>query len=1008
MVPEQVALTALLDSIPCRVSMDPVPEGAISLVTCDSRQAGDGALFVALRGTHHDGHDFLAQVRESGCRAVVVEKKSGCEQLDFLTGICVITVDDSRQAYGLLAAEFYGRPAQGMTVVGITGTNGKTTSTYLLETVCQGLGKKVGVIGTISYRYDDLSGKQIYCDAPLTTPDPIQLQSLLREMKDNGVNLVLMEVSSHGLSQGRLGGIEFDVGVFTNLSHDHLDYHGTMAQYLAAKTLLFKKYLKAGGAAVLPADFGHDDGLADQFDELVACCRKKGCHVVRCGGTGDDDVRLLESSSTVTGSRLTLMYGEDRLSLTSPLVGEFNVENLVTAAGCCRVLGYPGQEVALYLKTASGAPGRLQRIAPGRDTGSPVVFVDFAHTPDALEKVLETLQKLKHRRLITVFGCGGDRDEGKRPLMGRVAAERSDLVIVTDDNPRSEDPKSITNAILAGIRETGMELLEVTAQYSLKENGCLVIPQREQAIETSLSAAGVGDIVLVAGKGHEPYQLCGGKKRFFDDSLEVEKLLCNWRYEDLESALEVERTTKGEDIDLSGQIVTDSRQVSTGDVFVALVGDRFDGHDFIKDVENRGAACLVVSDSAVVQEATVSCLLVKDTEKALGDLAAWRRKLMKKIANPVVAAITGSSGKTTVKEMTGSIFGCHWLSKVDGEPDRILKTQGNFNNLIGLPLSLLPIGPEHRAVILEMGMNRPGEIRRLAEIADPGIGCIVNVHGAHLEGLGTIEAVADAKEELWAGLNKDATLVVNLDDPRLVARVARYKQKKITFSLAPPEKAEQDRLWASSIKTDEKGRISFTLHVGEQQRQVAIKILGRHNISNGLAAAAIAHGAGVAIDEIAAGLEAFEPVAKRMEVVQRADGLTVINDTYNANPASMKAALDILAERPENLRIAILGDMLELGEESVEAHGHIGTYAAKAELDYLGLYGDMKDHTAAGAVAGGMEGKRVRCFSRKNEAGPWLEKIVEDNPARKGWVLVKGSRGMELETVVEEILGACL
>ena len=397
----------------------------------------------------------------------------------------------------------------------------------------------------------------------------------------------------------------------------------------------------------------------------------------------------------------------------------------------------------------------MQRIAvdDGGAQGKPVVFVDYAHTPDALQKVLAALAALPHRELFCLFGCGGDRDQGKRPVMGRIAAELSDVVVITDDNPRSEPPETITVQIAAGVAGAGMfsRPVDWLTERARGEKGCVVISRREEAIAAVIRAAGRDDIVLIAGKGHENYQLSRGEKRFFDDCLEAREALSAWTIDAI-----VEATggigPEGPPFRLLGRVSTDSRMVGRDEIFVALEGDRFDGHDFISQVVEKGAGCLVVMRRIEERYAGhIPQVIVPDTQRALGDMAGYRRRLIGRLSAPMVIGLTGSCGKTTVKEMTAAILQRHWPAGPDNPEDCVLKTVGNYNNLIGMPLSLLPLGVKHRAAVMEMGMNRPGELARLAEIAEPDISCITNIYAAHLEGLHSLEGVARAKEELFAG-----------------------------------------------------------------------------------------------------------------------------------------------------------------------------------------------------------------------------------------------------------------
>jgi UDP-N-acetylmuramoyl-tripeptide--D-alanyl-D-alanine ligase len=433
-------------------------------------------------------------------------------------------------------------------------------------------------------------------------------------------------------------------------------------------------------------------------------------------------------------------------------------------------------------------------------------------------------------------------------------------------------------------------------------------------------------------------------------------------------------------------ISTDSRTVGAGDLFLALAGERFDGHGFIEGAVRKGAAGVVVSR---IPEPLppVTVILVKDTLQALGDLAAFRRNLLSHLK---VLAITGSSGKTSVKEMTAAILAQRY---------RILKTQGNFNNLVGLPLSLLPVGYGHDAAVLEMGMNQPGEIARLTEIADPDLGCITNIQAAHLAGLGSIEGVARAKGELYAGLKSWGSLVVNRDDRRVWKLARRCQQNKIVFGTHP-----EAFIRATHILNRGEQGMAFTLHIGKERTRVQLKVFGRHNVMNGLAAASLAYGVGLRLPEIAAGLAGFQSCGQRFQV-QEIGGLKVVNDTYNANPGSVLAALEALQGLSRDRRTVVaMGDMLELGRQSMAAHRFVGEAVARLGFDYLFTVGEYGPELLAAARKAGMPADRLQQFEDKKELAATLQQLRRQGRLLPGdWLLIKGSRGMRMEKIIAEL-----
>lgn len=431
-------------------------------------------------------------------------------------------------------------------------------------------------------------------------------------------------------------------------------------------------------------------------------------------------------------------------------------------------------------------------------------------------------------------------------------------------------------------------------------------------------------------------------------------------------------------------VSTDTRTIKKGDLFLALTGANFDGAEFALDAVRKGAGGIIV-ETVPDQEVHVPVIQVDDALKALGDLAAYRRA---EVADLNVVAITGSSGKTTVKEMTAAILGQEY---------NVLKTAGNFNNLIGMPLSLLPVNNLHDVAVLEMGMNRPGEIARMTEIADPDIACIVNVQAAHLAGLGSLEGVANAKGEIFAGCSSWAKLCVNYDDKMVRSLARKMHQDQISYG-----RHSKAMVRATHVKNMGEKGMAFTLHIGNERVRLQIGVMGEHNVSNSLAAAAIAHASGLEISRIVVGLEKFKAVDKRMQIIN-IGGLKVINDCYNANPASMMAAFDaVQAMRGEHKTIAVLGDMLELGDASEKAHRRLGEMVACKGFDYLLVYGEYSKIVAQGAMDASMTLRQVHRLPDKESILQTIFECMEEKSFGKGdYFLVKGSRGMCMEKIVE-------
>jgi UDP-N-acetylmuramoyl-L-alanyl-D-glutamate--2,6-diaminopimelate ligase len=494
-------MTTLLEALPEKTVLGTLPD-AVCGVAYDSRRVGPGELFVAVPGLRQDGRGFIADALGRGAAAVVFEGP------DPLGGTATgrIGVPSSREALARLADAYHGHPSWRLTVIGITGTNGKTTTSYLVEALLRAAGRKTGVVGTIQYRIGTET-----LPAGQTTPEAVELQSLLARMVAQGVAAVAMEVSSHALALHRVDGIEFDAAVFTNLTQDHLDFHGTLQEYRQAKARLFR-LLGASRKPRRAAIINGDDPAAAR---MVEAAGGGATTVITFGMSAPAQVRPRTFSSGLGGIALEAETPRGVVRVSSALVGEHNVMNLLGAIGVGVALALEPEAIGRALSGVSTVAGRFERVEAGQPF---LVVVDYAHTPDALERTLGTARKLvaPGGRLGAVFGCGGDRDRGKRPLMGEIATRLADRVWVTSDNPRSERPEAIIAEIVAGIPREALDR-HVT------------MPDRKAAIRSALEWARPGDVMVIAGKGHETYQIVGSEVLPFDDRAIAREVLAERR-----------------------------------------------------------------------------------------------------------------------------------------------------------------------------------------------------------------------------------------------------------------------------------------------------------------------------------------------------------------------------------------------------------------------------------------------------------------------------------------------
>lgn len=482
-----MTLRELLADMPITTikSGGPLLERKVEGVTKDSREVREGYVFFATGSSK----PYLSRALEQKASAIVSD--------ELLPGDipCLVVTDNVRLLLARTAARFYGFPSRQLSVTGITGTNGKTTITYLAESIVHAAGGKAGVIGTISYRYNGRTLK-----ASNTTPESVDIQSLLRAMKDEGVDHAVMEVSSHALDQHRVEDVDFDRAIFTNLTHDHLDYHKDFTRYREAKGLLFHRYLRQSVKERKYAIINIDDESAPYVKPAFPVT------TLTYSVVKDADAHLVDCKEAIGGLTMEISVRGRRVSLSTPLIGRFNVSNMLAAVLFGQSAGVPLDVIRKGIESLPGVPGRLERVPCERPTS---IFVDYAHTPDALKKTIETLNHVRSGRLIVVFGCGGDRDRTKRPVMGRIVSRLADFAVITSDNPRSEDPFAIMDEIRSGVTGSSFKVIE----------------NRRDAIAEALAMAGENDVVLVAGKGHEDYQIIGNTTHPFSDRAVIEECL---------------------------------------------------------------------------------------------------------------------------------------------------------------------------------------------------------------------------------------------------------------------------------------------------------------------------------------------------------------------------------------------------------------------------------------------------------------------------------------------------
>lgn len=935
-------------------------DAEITGITDDTRKIAEGNIFICVKGNTFDGHDSAAEMLQKGAAAIV------CDH-DLKLGSSQIIVPDTRKFYGLLTAAWFGHPEKELILIGITGTNGKTTMATMIHHILTHAGAKAGLIGTAG----TLAGTEPIerDESTPTTPKVFELYSIFRSMIEKGCKYCVMEVSSFALEQNRIGPAVYTAAVFTNLTQDHLDYHHTMENYYLAKKRLFTDHCKL-------AFVNTEDKYGKRLYGEITCQK------FSYGINGGTSVYASYIKCVDGATKFWFCFPGKSFPFTLKMMGSYNISNATAAIAVCSKLNVPMDKIVDAVNCFNGVRGRCEMIPTHRDF---YIVCDYAHSPDALENMLPAIKEHTTGRLICLFGCGGDRDRAKRPLMAKAAAKYADYLIITSDNPRNEEPDAIIDEIITGLDGAGK------IPYDR-------ITDRREAIFHAVEIAQKGDVIVLAGKGHEDYQILrGGVHIHFDEReicAEALKALENPEIDistELCSGMSIDEicaATGGTRENISsarrminaGSISSDTRTICPGSIFIAFKGARFDGHNFVEDAINKGAVAAITNHPVK----DFPCIVVEDTAKAILQIAGhYRNKFSTKIVG-----ITGSVGKTTTKEMTALALSSEYNT---------LKTEGNHNNEIGMPFTLLKLTPAHKAAVIEMGMSHFGEIDRLSRTCRPNIAVITNIGWSHVENLGSREGILKAKLEILNGTEPGAPLIINGDDDMLYPLKDTITDRKVITCGIVNGKCEYT---AADITSDESS-ISFSIiHGGEKECSVTLPCIGNHHVLDALIAYAAGIEAGCDGAKIAKKLSEFHLDGLRQHIEKRRNQ-TVIIDCYNAAPASMKAAIDVLCEiepAPGGKRVAVLGDMLELGSRSPELHEEVGEYAVLKGVDMLVCYGEYAKYIAKKADEMGMH---CGCSQDKDMVVNYLNFKLSDGDV----VLFKASRGMHMEEIISAYYG---
>ncbi|MDO4435178.1 MAG: UDP-N-acetylmuramoyl-L-alanyl-D-glutamate--2,6-diaminopimelate ligase [Cardiobacteriaceae bacterium] len=942
---QPMTLSSLLAGI---IDIPPSADALITGIQSHSGQLQAGDLWLAMRGVQgKHGLDYQPTHRPA---AILYESPYENPPES------AIAVPNLSALASQIAGRFYGEPSKALCVVGVTGTDGKSSLVHLLSQALDG-----AMIGTIGYgKLDNLK------PASHTTPEALVVQKLLSEFQAQGISQVAMEVSSHALCQHRVADVDMSIGVFTNLSRDHLDYHKDMEEYFLAKALLFQKPLRA---AVVNIDDAYGQRLIAEKrlhpQSALVTVSSEGKEAI-------DESSIHLSASHIEflpeGLRFDLAITRDgkteNCTIQSALLARFNVHNLMNVAAVLSSLGVGLHDIQSILGRLKPVRGRAQKLAL-KDGSSAVI--DYAHTPAALENILQGIRPHVRGKLYVVFGCGGDRDKGKRPLMAEAAKRFADVVVMTDDNPRTENPEAILQDMQVGAPDA------------------TIIRPRASALAWVYQQLQAGDVVVVAGKGHEDYQIIGKEKHHYSDVEMIEAL--EKPFAKALSASEVAQIVGGYvvgDSQVSIQaFTTDSRQAKEGMAFIALRGERFDGADFVEQVYQAGAAAALVHEAQ--SALSLPQIVVEDTKQALWSLARFYRA---KAKDKRFVALTGSNGKTSTKEM---------LAKILSANQETLATRGNLNNDLGVPLTLLNLNDTQHFAVIEMGANHQCEIAPLAELVRPDVALITNVSAAHIEGFGGLSGVLAAKTELFE--YSTGTIVLNQNSLGYDEWAKRFeKRPQIHVSSSPTVSSDEGRMADVRVEALNAEGSHFALFFGTKRFEVRWQLLGKHNLANAAAACACGLALGLSPEMMTEALQQLRLEQSRLTPYVLGQH-QLFDDTYNANPASFYAAFEVLsALREQGFKpIVFAGAMAELGEESEALHEAVASYAKDvgvAAFHYVRHARVSTEGYARGFPDAIMHTDHASAQSALQDYLAGSEPVV---------ILVKGSRSAAMELVLSSL-----
>ena len=863
-------------------------------IAFNSKEIKNGYIFFAFKGSNTDGNFFIEDAIKNGSKIIISNKQ---KKTGWKNNILFLNFKDPRKLLAQFSSRIFNKKPNNL--IAVTGTNGKSSIANFYFQIANLNNVKAASIGTLG-----VNGIKIKKKNANTTFDTIEINNTLQKLKNKKIENVILEASSHGLNQNRLYGLKFDIGIFTNLSRDHLDYHKTFQNYYNSKLILFKKLMKKNSCAI----YDNELKIASNLNRIIKLNKIKKFTM----GSSESSFIILDHQFLKDEQKITFKFNNTKYSFSTKLIGRIQIKNLLMAIMAAIKSKIPLEKILKITKKIKPVNGRLEKI--GRLNNKGIVILDYAHTPEALETCIKNIkEQFKLRKINLVFGCGGDRDRPKRKIMGRIANEYCNKIYLTDDNPRNEDPKKIRKDIKSNILR----------------NKLLEIPSRENAIKSAILDIKSNDIVIVAGKGHEVYQEYTYKK-YFSDKKCIEKYIkeknknlnSNWKSNIIS---EVTRTNVGKNIKINEASI-DSRKIKKNNIFFGIKGKNFDGNKFVDQALKNGASISI--SEGKLKSKIKNRIYVKNSLKIFSESA----KLIRISSSISSVAITGSAGKTSLKEMLGQT-----ISKLC----QTSYSKKSFNNKFGVPISLFNINEGDKIGIFEVGMDKKGEIDSLTKKISPNIGVITNISYAHIKNFKNLNSIAQAKSEIINNIVENGSIILNADDQFFNFFKSKAEKKKLRIISFGIKNNSNVRL--IKIKKEKSNSILF-INYNNSTLKFSIKKYLEDYIYNILSTLAVIsvffnlH----QLNKFFFNNYKFPEGRGDVNLINfKKKKINFIDESYNSNPLSLQFAINKLNNLNTNSKrkLILLGDMLELGKHSKKLHKKAADYINNTKIDRVYVYG---------------------------------------------------------------------